>query len=169
MDKIYNMYDIDTIGELAKIVKDNELSEITLVDGGKTITIKGKKALVPPPAPQIWGNPSMSMPPPFAPHSPITYENPSADVNGAVSTANAKVGGNIIKSPIVGTFYSSSAPDKPPFVTVGQSVKKGDVVMIIESMKLMNEIKSDFDGVVQEILVSNGEAVEFDQPIMIIK
>ncbi len=75
----------------------------------------------------------------------------------------------MVKSPIVGTFYAASAPDKPPFVTVGQQVKKGDVIMIIESMKLMNEVQSEFDGTVAEILVKNGEAVEFDQPIMIIK
>lgn len=79
------------------------------------------------------------------------------------------VKGNIIKSPIVGTFYSSPAPDKPPFVNVGDKVKKGDVVFIIESMKLMNEIKSEFDGTVSEILVSSGDGVEYDQPIMILE
>lgn len=74
--------------------------------------------------------------------------------------------GNIVKSPIVGTYYSAPAPDKPPFVAVGQKVKKGDVLMIIESMKLMNEIQSDYDGTVAEILVADGMAVEFDQPLM---
>lgn len=74
--------------------------------------------------------------------------------------------GKIVKSPIVGTYYSAPAPDKPPFVKVGQKVKKGDVLMIIESMKLMNEIASEFDGVVAEIFVENGTPVEFDQPIM---
>ena len=74
--------------------------------------------------------------------------------------------GKIVKSPIVGTYYSAPAPDKPPFVKVGQKVKKGEVLMIIESMKLMNEIASEFDGVVAEIFVENGTPVEFDQPIM---
>ena len=78
-------------------------------------------------------------------------------------------GGNIVKSPIVGTFYAAPSPDKPPFVRVGDKVKKGDVIMIIESMKLMNEIQSDFDGTVDRILVSDGQAVEYDQPVMIIK
>ena len=77
--------------------------------------------------------------------------------------------GNVVRCPIVGTFYASPSPDKPPFVNVGDRVSKGDVLMIIESMKLMNEIQSEFDGVVQSILVSNGQAVEYDQPIMIIK
>ncbi len=83
-----------------------------------------------------------------------------------VSAPAAAKPGNIVKSPIVGTFYAAPAPDKAPFVTIGKQVKKGDVIMIIESMKLMNEVQSEFDGTVEEIMVENGEAVEFDQPIM---
>lgn len=74
--------------------------------------------------------------------------------------------GNIVKSPIVGTYYNAPAPDKDPFVKVGQKIKKGDVLMIIESMKLMNEIQSECDGTIAEIMVENGAGVEFDQPIM---
>lgn len=76
--------------------------------------------------------------------------------------------GTIVKSPIVGTFYEAPAPDKPPFVTVGSRVKKGDILFVIESMKLMNEIQSDLDGEVIEILVDNGQGVEYGQPILII-
>ncbi len=76
--------------------------------------------------------------------------------------------GNVIKSPIVGTFYSTPSPGKPPFVKVGDKVNKGDVIYIIESMKLMNEVKSEFTGVVKEILVESGESVEYGQPIMVI-
>lgn len=74
--------------------------------------------------------------------------------------------GRVIKSPIVGTYYNAPAPDKAPFVGVGKKVKKGDVLMIIESMKLMNEITSDMDGTVAEIFLSSGTAVEYDQKIM---
>lgn len=74
--------------------------------------------------------------------------------------------GNLVKAPIVGTFYTSAGPDKPPFAVVGQKVKKGDILFIIESMKLMNEIASEFDGTVAEILVENGKPVEFGQPIL---
>lgn len=77
--------------------------------------------------------------------------------------------GNVVKSPIVGTFYSSASPDDKPFATVGKKVSKGDVLFIIESMKVMNEIKSDFDGTVITINCKSGEAVEFDQPVMIIE
>lgn len=92
----------------------------------------------------------------------------AADSAEAVSET-AVQSGNVVKAPIVGTYYSAPGPDKEPFVKVGQQVKKGDVIMIIESMKLMNEVQSEFDGVVKEILVENGNPVEFDQPIMIIE
>ena len=101
---------------------------------------------------------------------PVQLTASASGAEASVQTGSASViSGNVVKAPIVGTFYAASAPDKPPFVTVGQQVKKGDVLMIIESMKLMNEVQSDFDGTVAEILVKNGEPVEFDQPIMIIK
>lgn len=97
----------------------------------------------------------------------VAQPAPAVSQTAAQPAASASAAsGNIVKSPIVGTYYSAPAPDKPPFVTVGQKVKKGDVLMIIESMKLMNEIQSDYDGTVAEILVADGTAVEFDQPLM---
>lgn len=84
----------------------------------------------------------------------------------AQESAAPAANGKFIKSPIIGTFYAAAAPGKPPFVSVGDKVSKGDVVCIVESMKLMNEITSEFDGVVKEVLVSDGEAVEFDQPLI---
>lgn len=77
--------------------------------------------------------------------------------------------GNVVKSPIVGTYYGSPAPDKAAFVTVGKQVKKGDVIFIVESMKLMNEVQCECDGIVKELLVGNGQAVEFGQPVMILE
>lgn len=81
----------------------------------------------------------------------------------------AELSGNVMKSPIVGTFYTRPAPDKDPFVTVGTRVKKGDVLFIIESMKLMNEVTSEFDGEVAEILAEDGQGVEYGQPVMVIR
>jgi len=75
----------------------------------------------------------------------------------------------VVRSPMVGTFYSAPAPDQPPYVSVGKAIKEGDVLCIIEAMKLMNEIKSEAGGVITEILVQNGQTVEYDQPIMKIK
>lgn len=73
--------------------------------------------------------------------------------------------GNVIKSPLVGRFYAAPAEDAEPFVTVGDSVKKGQTVAIVEAMKLMNDIESDFDGVIAEVFVENGESVEYGQPL----
>ena len=155
------MVKIEFIEQLAELVKAKDLGEITVADGEEVVTIKGKKC---PPPPPMAGAPMPPMGMPLV-QAPVMQQT-------APQTAQAEapaVSGNVVKSPIVGTFYAASAPDKPPFVTVGQQVKKGDVIMIIESMKLMNEVQSEFDGTVAEILVKNGEAVEFDQPIMIIK
>ena len=151
------MTDLDTISSLADIINSKELSEITITEGGRTITIKGRKCIPAPP-------PHMGMPP--MPPMNAGAPAPAPQTAPAPDEAN---GGNIVKAPIVGTYYRSPSPDKPPFVKIGDRVKKGDVIMIIESMKLMNEVQSEFDGVVERILVADGQAVEYDQPIMIIK
>ena len=77
--------------------------------------------------------------------------------------------GNVVKSPIVGTFYKASSPENEPFVKIGSTVHRGDVLCIVEAMKMLNEIESEFDGEVTRILVSDGEMVEFGQPIMVIE
>ena len=79
-----------------------------------------------------------------------------------------KAEGNVVKSPLVGTFYSASSPDSAPFVKVGDMVKKGQVLGIVEAMKLMNEIESEFDGVVKEIQIENEQVVEYGQPLFVI-
>ncbi len=106
-----------------------------------------------------------------APQQPVVAAVPSvapAAPAPAVEEQAPTHTGTPVVSPIVGTFYAAASPEKPPFVTVGSQVKKGDVLFIIESMKLMNEITSEVDGTVQEICVQNGEAVEYSQPIMYI-
>ena len=157
-EKIYNMVDLETIEKLADIVAAKELGEITIADGEKYITVKGKKCpppmLMPPAGASVAASPAVSSAAPAAPaETPAVSQKPA---------------GKSIKAPLVGTFYAAPSPDQPPFVQVGDTVKKGDVLMIIESMKLMNEVTSDVDGVVQEILVKNGDAVEYDQPLMIL-
>ncbi len=156
-EKIYGQFDLETLGKLADIVNEKDLGEITIIDGGKRITVKGKKCPPSPPA----GMPPMGMTPVM--QTAVMQKQTESAPN------EKKLSGNVVKAPLVGTYYAASAPDKPPFVKVGQQIKKGDVVMIIESMKLMNEVQSDFDGTVAEILVKNGDTVEYDQPIMIIK
>lgn len=96
----------------------------------------------------------------------LTRTTDSTPTEQALSCEPPKSAGNIVTSPIVGTFYSAASPDKPPFVKVGDTVTPCSVLFIIESMKLMNEITCEFSGKVAEILVENGEPVEFGQPIM---
>ncbi len=148
-------FSIENIEKLADVMEAKNLEEITMeCDDEFKLTLKAKRPCPPPP---MMGG--------FAPSAPAV----SAPAPSAAPAAQAAVSGKVVKSPIVGTFYAAPSPDKAPFAVVGQQVKKGDVLMIIESMKLMNEIQSEFDGKVAEILVKNGDAVEFDQPLMIIE
>ena len=145
---------IDCIEALAKIVKDNDLGKIKISTEDIDIVIEGKKCPPPPPAVMGMGAPAAA--------SAVAVSAPA----GAAAAAAAEESGNIIKSPIIGTFYSSPSPERPAFVKVGDTVNAGDVVCIIESMKLMNEINSEFSGKVAEIYVNNGDSVEYGQKIM---
>ena len=108
----------------------------------------------------------MTAPAAFAAAPVVSAAAPSV-VSGSESTENTaeEKPGRLIKSPLVGTFYVAPAEDADPFVAVGDTVKKGQTIAIVEAMKLMNDIESDFDGVIQEVLVSNGETVEYGQPL----
>lgn len=103
---------------------------------------------------------------------PITVQSAETPVPASVAAVDQpkeedkkKISGNIVKSPIVGTFYSAAGPEAEDYVKVGDKVKKGQVLCIIEAMKLMNEIESEFDGEIAEILVKNEQMVEFGQPL----
>ena len=101
----------------------------------------------------------------------VPQEVPVVMEQNAASTVEKeadKVAGNVVTSPLVGTFYASSSPDAEPFIKVGDSVKKGQVLGIVEAMKLMNEIESDYDGTVKKILVSNEDVIEYGQPMFVI-
>ena len=154
-EKIYGQFDLDTIEKLAEIVKSKDLGEITIKNENCEITVKGKKCPPPMPVP-------MNIP------AAVPVANAAVNQAATTETQSEKVSGKEVKSPIVGTFYAAPSPDSKPFVSVGDKVKKGDTIFIIESMKVMSEIQSEFDGVVKEILVESGEPVEFGQTLMII-
>ena len=145
---------VECVEALAKIVKDNDLGRIKISTDELDIIIEAKKCTLPP-------MPPMAAPAPVAAPAAVAI----ASVPAAESAPEA-VSGNIVTSPIIGTFYAAPSPDKPPFVKVGDTVNAGDVVCIIESMKLMNEINCEFSGKVAEIYVNNGDAVEYGQKIM---
>ena len=147
-------FETDYIEKLAKIITDNGLTEISLEDGEQAITIR--KDL-----PEV--NMVASSPAVAAPQA----------APAAAQTAPAKQAeepkGKAITSPMVGTFYAASSPEANPFVEVGSSVNVGDIVCIIEAMKLMNEIKSEQAGKVVQICVKNGDPVEYGQVLMYVE
>ena len=93
----------------------------------------------------------------------------SEAADNSAETAGQKLSGKIVESPLVGTFYAAPSEDAAPFVSVGDTVKKGQTLAIVEAMKLMNEIESEYDGVIEEVLVENGQAVEYGQPLFVIR
>ncbi|MBQ4282735.1 MAG: acetyl-CoA carboxylase biotin carboxyl carrier protein, partial [Lachnospira sp.] len=99
----------------------------------------------------------------------VPQQTVGSPVAASVVSTETAVSGNVVKSPLVGIFYSAAAPGEEPFVKVGDTVKKGQVLGIVEAMKLMNEIESDFDGVVKQILVDNEQMVEYGQSMFVIE
>ena len=151
---------LETVNALTEQVNKAQLDELEVETDEFRIRLSKRPPM--PPVPPM---------PPMPPVSAATAVFPEiktevkTQVSEAASEAPRAASGKIIKSPIVGTFYASAAPGKEPFVSVGSKVKKGGVVCIVESMKLMNEINSEFDGVIAEIYVGDGQLVEYDQPL----
>ncbi|MBQ9221357.1 acetyl-CoA carboxylase biotin carboxyl carrier protein [Succinivibrio sp.] len=150
--------DIHKIAKLIEIVSKSDVSEINLKQGEEELKITREKAVAqsvqtvisaPVAAPVVQAAPAAAAPAPAA--APVAPAAPDA--------------AKLMKSPMVGTFYRSASPTAAPFVEEGASVKEGDTLCIIEAMKMMNQIQADRSGVIKKILVENGSAVEFDQPL----
>ena len=146
---------IKEMKEMLQLMADHNLTEVEIEKDG--LKIKFKKGF----------NGKLTAEPIY--DRPVVVPMPSASSAGTASqeAKPAQDSPNIqtVKSPMVGTFYSSPAPDQPAYVEPGKRVKEGDVLCIIEAMKLMNEIKAEVSGTVAEVLVKNGQPVEFDQPL----
>lgn len=145
-------FDTDYIEKLAEIIEAKGLTEISLEDGNQAITVRRELYTA--------GTPVVA---PAAAPAAQPVQTPAA-----APKQEAKKG-QPVTSPMVGTFYKASSPDAKPFVEVGQTISKGDVVCIVEAMKLMNEIESEFSGKVVEICVEDGQPVEFGQVLMYIE
>jgi acetyl-CoA carboxylase biotin carboxyl carrier protein len=143
--------DTDLVRELAAMLNDTGLSEIAVEDGERKIRVSRNMTAVSAPM----------MAAPVAP--PAAASAPAATAPSAPA-----ISANAMKSPMVGTAYLTPEPDAAPFVSVGQQVKAGDTVLIIEAMKVMNPIVAATSGTVTEILVQSGQPVEFDQPLLVI-
>jgi acetyl-CoA carboxylase biotin carboxyl carrier protein len=143
------------VRELAQLLTDNDLTEIEVEDGDRKIKVARD------PAPVMAAHPATAPAPAAAlPVAPAVTEN--------AATAGDEIGGEPVRSPMVGTVFLSADPTSKPFIAVGDAVKAGDTLMIVEAMKVMNPIVAPSGGVVRKVLVENAQPVEFDQPLVVI-
>ncbi len=152
--------DIRKVKKLIELLEESNISEIEIQEGEESVRISrhpNGATWQPQPMPQ-YGYPTQAPAPAPAPVAP------GADIE----PQGASFRGDAVNSPMVGTFYRSPAPGAKSFVEVGDTVKQGDTVCIVEAMKMMNQIEADRDGVVEAILVEDGEPVEFDQPMIVL-
>lgn len=152
--------DLRKLKTLIDLVAESDISELEVTEGESKVRIVKNGAQAAP-------SQMMMMQAPAVAPAPVAAA-PAAAAPAAAPVAEAAPAGHIVKSPMVGTFYRSSAPGSPPFIEIGSSVKEGDTLCIIEAMKLLNEIDADASGTIRQILVENGQAVEFGQPLFII-
>jgi len=147
--------DLRKLKTLIDLVAESGIAELEITEGeGKVRIVKFSQAL----QPVAYHHPEPAQQAPQA----------SAPAAAPVEAAAPVVSGHVVKAPMVGTFYRSPNPGAAPFVEVGQTVKEGDALCIIEAMKLLNEIEADKSGVIKEVLVENGEPVEYGQPLYVI-
>ena len=147
--------DLRKLKKLIDLVEESGIAELEVTEGEEKVRIVkiGRPAV----------ETSVAIP-----AAPAAMSAPAAPPPPLVPAAPAEPEGHVVKSPMVGTFYRSASPSAKPFVEVGDTVKKGQPICIIEAMKLMNEIESDADGVVKAVLVDNGQPVEYGEPLIVI-
>jgi acetyl-CoA carboxylase biotin carboxyl carrier protein len=154
--------DLRKIKKLIDLLEESNLAEIEIKEGEESVrlarTPKGTVA----PAPVMHAAPVAP-----APVMPMAGPTEAAS-GGAPKGVSDLPPGHVVRAPMVGTFYASPSPDKPPFVTVGQSVRAGETLGIIEAMKMFNPIEADVAGTVVKVLVETGQPIEFDQPLFVI-
>mgnify|MGYP006280313799 CR=1 FL=1 len=160
--------DLKLIQNLLNMISESDVNEVSIEEGNLKIKMKKRGEAAPateqvfyaPPAPAASAAPATPAPTAAAP-----ADASAPPAGNAPAANNAKP----VKSPIVGTFYSAPTPESEPFVKVGDTVKKGDVLCIVEAMKIMNEIEAEFGGKVVQVLAKESQPVEFDQPLFMIE
>ncbi|MEE4659864.1 MAG: acetyl-CoA carboxylase biotin carboxyl carrier protein [Halieaceae bacterium] len=154
--------DIRKVKKLIELLEESNIDEIEIKEGEESVRISRNMGAAVPPA--AYAPPPVAAP--AAPAAPVSAA-PAPAPEPAASEPE-EMAGHVVKSPMVGTFYRSPSPSSPAFVEVGQHVKVGDVICIVEAMKMMNQIEADKAGTIEAILVENGQAVEFDQALVTI-
>lgn len=170
---------LSELRDLLKAVVESGVEEVEIEQKGVRIVVRRSSPPVimaggaaypapyPYPAPTAYPAP-VPAPVPVAPAAPVVASVP-APAPAPAAPAAAAPAGHTVRAPIIGTFYRTPAPDAAPFVEVGSRVQKGQVLCIIEAMKLMNEIESDVSGTVRQVLVEHGKPVEYDQPLFVVE
>lgn len=158
--------DLRKIKKLIDLLEDSNLAEIEIREGEESVRLARTPGVAPATYMAAPAMPVQAMPM-SSPVQAATGGRPQAPADAAPSGPDLP-DGHVVRAPMVGTFYAASAPDKPPFVSVGQQVKAGDTLGIIEAMKMFNPIEADHSGTVLKIVPENGEPVEFDQPLFVI-
>ncbi|MEO6431710.1 MAG: acetyl-CoA carboxylase biotin carboxyl carrier protein [Nitrosospira sp.] len=153
--------DLRKLKKLIDLVEESGIAELEITEGEEKVRISRSTSSV-----QAQVAPIGTSPPQAAMPGTVS---PSATLTTANAVAEILPEGYVVKSPMVGTFYRSSTPGSNPFVEVGQTVKEGETLCIIEAMKLLNEIESDKSGVIKAVLVENGQPVEYGEPLFVIE
>jgi len=153
--------DLKLVKKLLDLISESDVNEVSIEEGD--FKIKIKKASETAAQTVQYQMPQQPQAPAAPQPAEPTGENKDDD------TGSGQPAGEVVKSPIVGTFYEAPSPDSDPFVTVGGRIEAGETICIVEAMKIMNEIEAEFSGTVQKILVESGSPVEYDQPLFIIK
>ncbi len=148
--------ELENLIELIKAVSDSELTKFSYEENGVKLDLRKEKEQT-----IVTASPTAVL--------PQTIARAAEEQSNRTAVPENEMQGNRIVSPLVGTFYASPSPDEEPFIKVGDVVKKGQVLGIIEAMKLMNEIESEYDGTVADILVNNGDIIEYGQTMFVIK
>ena len=152
--------DLRKIKKLMELLEESGIAEIEVKEGEESIKLSRNTSGLSAPVQQMMQQPV------FTPQQQTTQVVDSAST---IKETKVNENKNTVNSPMVGTFYASASPESKPFVTVGQTVKKGDTLCILEAMKMMNQVQAETDGKISEILVDNAEPVEFDQPLFVIE
>ena len=150
--------DIRKIKKLIELLEESNLTEIEIVEGEESVRLTRAAMAIAAPAQNLAVQPI-----------PAQQPAASADTPAVPEDEESIPDGELVRAPMVGTFYASSSPEAAPFVDMGQQIAVGDTLCIIEAMKMFNQIESDFSGTVVAILVDNGQPVEFDQPLFVIR
>ncbi|MGM0506349.1 MAG: acetyl-CoA carboxylase biotin carboxyl carrier protein [Bacteroidota bacterium] len=160
--------DLKLVKKILDLIGDSDVDEVSIEEGDFKISVKKHGAATEPefpPAQYQFTPPAQPVPQTPPAQSPV----PSGAAPQEPKETSAEPAGEIITSPIVGTFYRSPSPDAKPFLEVGDHIEKGDTICIIEAMKIMNEIEAEFSGTLEKIVAEDGQPVEFEQPLFIIK